>query len=163
MKKEIPQIKSSRELGEEARALVQSCSSCVLGTTDRTEGYAYTSFSTFAALDNGDLIFLWSDLSEHCQNVKHDERISVLCEQASTHSTPQAGSRVTLVGSVKQTEDEKVRDIFLSKHPKAQVYVDFTDFNFYVLCVEKAHLVAGFGKAVWIEAEDYRFLNNKLA
>ena len=45
---------------------------------------------------------------------------------------------------------------FLARHPDAGMYAGFKDFAFYRVAVERAHLVAGFGKidgrecAVWL-------------
>jgi hypothetical protein len=44
--------------------------------------------------------------------------------------------------------DPSARSRFLARHPEASLYVDFTDFSFYALTVESAHLVAGFGRIV---------------
>ena len=60
---------------------------------------------------------------------------------------PLAGARLTVCGEVKRLEDDNdARQTFLTKHPSAQMYADFTDFAFYQLEISEAYLVAGFGK-----------------
>lgn len=155
MKKELPLIPSSNEIGFEARKILRNSTSVVIGTTDRDEGYAYTSFCAIAPTLIGEAVFLWSDLSDHRQNVLADPRISILCEQASHRTNPQAGARVTLVGTVEVTDDAALKDVFLQKHPSAKLYADFADFNFFKFKLEKAHYVGGFGKAVWVERDHF--------
>lgn len=155
MKKELPLVPSSDEVGFEARKVLRNCVSGVIGTVDRDEGYAYTSFGSIGITWRGEPIFLWSDLSDHTQNAKQDQRVSLLCEQASHRSNPQAGARVTLVGTLRLCEDEALKAQYFAKHPSAQMYAGFEDFNFYAFTLEKAHSVGGFGKAVWVERDHF--------
>jgi putative heme iron utilization protein len=43
---------------------------------------------------------------------------------------------------------------FLARHPDAEIYAGFKDFHLYRVAVERAHLVAGFGKIRWLSAEE---------
>jgi heme iron utilization protein len=47
-----------------------------------------------------------------------------------------------------------LRDLWLATHPKAKLYVDFTDFAFVRLLPLGALLNGGFGKARIIEPQD---------
>ena len=49
-----------------------------------------------------------------------------------------------------------VADLYLEKHPNARQYVNFPDFQFYRLEVEKARYIAGFGRMGWITGDRYR-------
>ncbi|WP_417797564.1 HugZ family protein [Terasakiella pusilla] len=155
MKKELPLVPSSDDVGFEARKVLRNCVSGVIGTVDRDEGYAYTSFGSIGITWQGEPIFLWSDLSDHTQNAKQDPRVSLLCEQASHRSNPQAGARVTLVGTVRPCDDDVLKAQYFAKHPSAQMYAGFDDFNFYAFTLKKAHSVGGFGKAVWVERDHF--------
>ena len=42
---------------------------------------------------------------------------------------------------------------FLSTHPEAELYAGFTDFNCYRVIPERFHLVAGFGRIMWLDAD----------
>ena len=53
-------------------------------------------------------------------------------------------------------ERPALREIWLSAHPKAKLYVDFADFSFVRLLPVGALLNAGFGKARRVLAEDLR-------
>ena len=40
---------------------------------------------------------------------------------------------------------------FVSRHPSAAGYAGFGDFRLYRMKVERAHLVAGFGRIRWVD------------
>jgi putative heme iron utilization protein len=61
---------------------------------------------------------------------------------------------VTLMGRAAVVDDPLLRGRFLARHPSAALYADFADFRLYRIAVERAHLVAGFGRIHWIEAAD---------
>jgi putative heme iron utilization protein len=52
---------------------------------------------------------------------------------------------------------ERLKRRFVARHPGAAVYADFADFHLYRFAVERAHLVAGFGKVHWIDGADVLF------
>ncbi|NVJ91397.1 MAG: pyridoxamine 5'-phosphate oxidase family protein [Methylocystaceae bacterium] len=141
--------------GFDARKIARSCRSGAIATTDRNDATPYVSFCAYATDYRAQPIFLFSDLADHTQNLAQNAKVSLLCEQASHLSNPQAGPRVTLVGEVEKISDEQVCSLFLQQHASAKKYADFGDFNFYRLNVEKAHFVGGFGRAVWLDSKDY--------
>jgi putative heme iron utilization protein len=67
---------------------------------------------------------------------------------------PLTGPRATLVGRAARTTDERHRHRFLARHPDASMYAGFKDFHFYRVAVERAHMVAGFGKIRWLTAAE---------
>ena len=67
---------------------------------------------------------------------------------------PQAGARVSLMGRLDPTRDERHARRFLARHPQARSYAGFADFNFYRMSVSRARYVGGFAKAAWIEGRD---------
>lgn len=141
--------------GFEARKIVRACRSGALSTLDRDTHVPYVSFCAITSDYQGHIIFLLSNLADHTQNIAKNNKVSLLCEQASHLSNPQAGPRVTLVGKIEKIDDPDVCAIFVQTHPSAKMYAQFGDFNFYRLKVQKAHFVGGFGKAVWLDEKDY--------
>lgn len=139
----------------EARKIVRSCRSASLATMDREAQTPYVSFCAFVSDYEGNPILLLSDLADHTQNIAQNPNVSLLCEQASHLSNPQAGPRITLVGKMEAIVDENLHRLFLQIHPSAKMYAQFADFNFYQLKVEKAHYVGGFGTAQWIKGVTY--------
>lgn len=60
------------------------------------------------------------------------------------------------MGRAQPSGDPALRRRYLSRHPDAKGYVEFSDFHIYRITVSAAHLVAGFGEIHWIAGEDYR-------
>jgi hypothetical protein len=67
---------------------------------------------------------------------------------------PLTGPRVSLLGRAVRTADTSLLGRFCARHPSAATYAAFADFHLYRIVVERAHLVAGFGRIHWIEAPD---------
>jgi putative heme iron utilization protein len=99
-------------------------------------------------------ILLLSDLAEHSKAIANDDRVSLLFDGTAGLDQPLTGPRVTVVGRAVRTGDERLRRRFLARHPDAATYAAFKDFQFYRLAVERAHLVAGFGKIRWLSASE---------
>lgn len=96
-------------------------------------------------------ILLLSGLAEHTRAIEADGRISLLFDGTAGLDQPLTGPRVTVLGRASRTGDERLKARFLAHHPDAGMYAGFKDFNFYRVAVERAHLVAGFGKIRWID------------
>src|SRR5689334_21205250 len=86
-------------------------------------------------------------------------RLIRACDRATLATAMPAGSdnaltgpRVTVLGRIAPSEDPADRARFLARHPSAALYADFADFRFYRVAVERAHLVAGFGRIDWVDA-----------
>ena len=77
---------------------------------------------------------------------------SLLIDGTAGWKDPLAGPRVSLLGRIATVEDRGLKARFVARHPNAAIYADFADFRLYRMAVERAHLVAGFGKIHWIEA-----------
>lgn len=136
-----------------------------LGTIS-ADGFPFVSMVTVAAIGNRSVAMLLSGLAVHSQNLWRDQRASLLLIATSGRSVesgksagvsdPLSESRVSLVGNVTKLargDDANVRASFLVKHPSAAMYADFGDFAFYVLDVDVAHLVAGFGRIETVAGE----------
>jgi heme iron utilization protein len=64
---------------------------------------------------------------------------------------PSDRSRASLIGRAPIRRDERLVARYLARHPSAAGYAGFGDFKLYALDIERAHLVAGFGKIRWGE------------
>lgn len=139
-----------------ARRLVRRARSAALASTlAGSGGHAYASFVTVATDLDGSPLLLLSDLAEHTRNLKADNRASLLVEAASRRSNPQTGPRVTLIGRIERTENERHRHRFLTRHPAAAKYAAFSDFAAYRMDVERVHFVGGFAQARWVNGRDF--------
>jgi putative heme iron utilization protein len=99
-------------------------------------------------------ILLLSDLAEHSKAIAADSRVSLLFDGTHGLDQPLTGPRVTLVGRAARSDDERLGRRFLARHPDAGMYAGFRDFHFYRVAVERAHVVAGFGKIRWLGAAE---------
>lgn len=121
------------------------------------EGPPYGSLVEFVAADDGDAVFLLSDLAEHTSNFKADPRASLFISPQMAGGRPLALERVTLVGEVERVDDRNAfRDAYLDAHPHAVGYVDFSDFAFWRLSVQKVRYIGGFGRMSWVDESTYR-------
>jgi heme iron utilization protein len=137
-----------------ARRVTRTVPRAALGTILRAAGgWPYVSLVSVATDHDGAPLLL-SDLSEHVKNLKEDDRASLLFDATGELEDPLAGERVTLLGRLVRTTAPAHRARYLARHPAAAMYADFRDFAFYRMHVERAHLVAGFGRIHWIEGAE---------
>lgn len=149
---------SSRDAIETALALLAETSTGALGTLT-SDGYPLTSLVAFARDRDGAPLLLISSMALHTKNLAADRRASLLLRKEGGGDTL-ANARVTLIGTASLlTDAEAIADArtrFLARHPEAATYVGFPDFGFQTLKVERAHLVAGFGRIVEIPGAAFR-------
>lgn len=137
-----------------ARDLVRAAWKGTLSTVSRTAGHPYGSLVALATEPDGAPLLLLSGLAEHTKNIEADQRASVLIDGTSPGRAALTGPRVTLVGRIVEAAPETARRRYLARHPDASGFIDFADFKLYALRVEWAHLVAGFGRIVRLDAGD---------
>lgn len=143
------------ETGDIVRNLMRGASKAVLATEMRDTGAPYASLILVAWSHGCDPLFLLSDLADHTKNLHASPRGSLLIDGTEGLEDPLTGARVTLQGEVQKISDDVLKARFIARHPSASFYGTFKDFNLYQMTVERAHLVAGFGKIHWINAEDF--------
>jgi putative heme iron utilization protein len=138
-----------------ARQLLRSIDRAALATRrredDSTGGWPYVALVLLAVDHDASPLLLLSALAEHSKDIAKDDRVSLLIDGTIGLDDPLTGARVTLLGRLRKTDDTRHRVRFLNRHPGAGMYADFKDFSFYRMQVERAHLVAGFGRIHWIE------------
>jgi len=106
----------------------------------------------------GTPLILVSSLSAHTGQIIADPRSSLLLS-APGRGDPLAHPRISLLTRARRLDRESVegaraRQRFLARHPKAELYVDFTDFAFFALDVERASLNGGFARAYELASDD---------
>lgn len=112
------------------------------------------SFVMVATSAAGAPLLLLSDLAEHSRHMAADNRVSLLYREEQTDEDPLTRARLSLQGTAGETGDEADRARYLRRHPAAEQFAGFGDFRLYRVAVERAHLVAGFGRITWIDAGD---------
>ncbi len=139
--------------GAVVRALVRAADRAALSTAlADSDGWPYGSLVLAACDQDASPLLLMSDLAEHARNIAADPRLALLYDGTAGLDDPLAGARATLVGRAEKTGEPRHRARYLARHPSAQGYIAFTDFQLYRVRIERAHLVAGFGRIEWLGA-----------
>lgn len=119
-------------------------------------GFPYVSLVVVALDTDASPLLLISALAEHTKNLTRDPRASLLFDGTAGLAEPLTGARVTVLGEMARVAgDERPRMMarYLARHPSASGYAGFADFDLWRLRPERAHLVAGFGRIHWLDAE----------
>jgi hypothetical protein len=146
-----------RTAGEEARTLVAQTAVGTLATLS-DDGSPWASLVSYAALPDGSPVLFVSTLAEHGRNLVRDARASLVVAETPSGNDPLANGRVTLAGRVAVPEGEReatARAAYLAAVPTARFYADFKDFTLYVLEVERARWVGGYGRMDSADAGAY--------
>jgi putative heme iron utilization protein len=102
------------------------------------------------------LLTLISDLSPHTTALREHARASLMVGEPGK-GDPLAHPRLTLSVDAAFVDKDQVRESYLGKQPKAQLYFGFSDFHVVRLDPTGGHLNAGFGKAFRLTADDLSF------
>jgi len=132
-------------------------------------GFKFPAISrvSMAVLNNSEPVLLTSALSSHTLALKANPHCSLLIteigkeiqiKQASDND-PMTRARVSLfciASLVPAHDNDRLRDSFLARNPKAINYIDLPDFCFWRLKIEKGNFIAGFGRAYRFSGEQLR-------
>lgn len=135
-----------------ARRVMRGADRATLATS--YGGWPFASLVLVALDHDASPLLLMSDLAEHAKNIKANERVSLLFDGTAGLDDPLTGPRVTVLGEARTVEDAPHEARFLRRHPAAELYAGFSDFQLYRVSVTRAHLVAGFGRIHWIEGRE---------
>lgn len=122
------------------------------------KGTPFGSLTPFMLDKKGNPVLFLSDLAQHTENISKDKRCSLMIHRIDKDDIFNS-PRVTFVGKMTKVtgkEREELAKLYLRKHPEAKDFIDFEDFNFYRLTVDRIHYIGGFGDINWIDADDYR-------
>jgi len=154
-----PVQSANEEARETTRQLLREARFGTLATINEN-GYPFASLVTFA-LDRVQTPFLLvSRLSGHTKHLLADPRCSLLVGEPGK-GDPLAHARITIQCSaniIDRASDENIilRTLFIARHPKAALYIDFPDFLYIRLTMMEASLNGGFGKAFRLKSDDLR-------
>lgn len=145
-------LQAMTEPGKDVRDLIRGTDRAALATALAGDtAHPYASLVLVASAMDGSPLLFMSDLAEHARNLTRDARLSLLFDGTAGFDDPLAGPRATVLGRATPSADTRERARFLARHPSAERYADFPDFRLYRVAVERAHLVAGFGRIRWTE------------
>lgn len=144
----------TNEAATESRRLMRAEPVATLSTGLGDQGWPYGSLVLTAVDHAARPILLISTLAEHTKNILRDDRVSLMFDGTGGYQERLTGPRVTVMGGAEKAVDSHARDRFVARHPSAAMYAGFGDFAFYRVDVERAHIVAGFGKIDWVTADE---------
>jgi heme oxygenase (biliverdin-IX-beta and delta-forming) len=135
-----------------AKKLLREGRSGALATLIPGNGDPYCSLVNVATAIDGAPLLLLSSLALHTKNIQADARVSLMLDERK-EGDPLEGARIMLMGTCAKS-DPSVAGAYLRRHPEAELFANFGDFAFYRMEIGRAHLVAGFGRIVDINAKD---------
>ena len=140
-----------------ARSLLRRSRQGALATLMAGSGDPYCSLVNVASHPDGSPILLISRLALHTRNILADSRVSLMLDERA-EGDPLEGARIMLAGraeEVSQDDTTIFRRRYLSAHPSAEAFVDFKDFSFFRIRPTGTHLVAGFGRIIDLQPEQF--------
>lgn len=152
-----------RETDDDARALARrllhAATIAALGVIDPATGAPFVSRIAFGLMPGVGAVTLVSDLAHHARAMRIDARVSLLLGEPGPKGDPLIHPRLTLAATARwlsPTPSERARlaEAWLARHPKARLYIDFTDFHFVALDPQSALLNGGFARAYALGRQD---------
>ena len=109
--------------------------------------------------DTGQPVTLISTLADHTQALQANPNCAMLLGEPGDKGDPLTHPRLTLHATARfvsrgTSEHDALRNRYISRRPKAKLYVDFADFGFVKFVVSDAVLNGGFGKAWRLTSTD---------
>ncbi len=142
------------EFGTAVRRLMRRLTRVSLATLEAEGSAPYASLAMVALDHDASPLLLLSDLADHTKNLRADPRASLLFDGTADRAVPLAGERASVQGRIERVgRDDRLLARYVARHPDAAAYASFGDFNLYRMRVERAHLVAGFGRIRWVPAK----------
>ena len=114
----------------------------------------YASLALIAVDHDLSPILLISRMAVHTQAIQADARVSLLLDGTAGLDHALTGARLSIMGRAEISAEPRLRARYIARHPEAEMYAGFKDFDFYRVAVERAHLVSCFGKIDWIDAAE---------
>jgi putative heme iron utilization protein len=140
-----------------AKSLLRRSRQGALATLMVGSGDPYCSLVNVASAPDGAPILLISRLAIHTKNIIADGRVSLMLDERAP-GDPLEGARIMLAGRAEEVGDDDrqvLRRRYLNAHPSAEAFVDFKDFSFFRVRPSGTHLVAGFGRIIDLEPEQF--------
>ncbi|MEM1362037.1 MAG: pyridoxamine 5-phosphate oxidase [Pseudomonadota bacterium] len=152
-----------RETDDEARRLaselLEEARYGALGVLSPSTGLPHVTRVAIARDPDGAPMSLMSELSSHTSALLANPACSLLLGRVHDKGDPLVHPRMTLACTAMFTMHENeayqsLRAHYLLTQPKAQLYIDFTDFHFATFRITQIELNGGFGKAYHLTPED---------
>ena len=128
-----------------ARDVLHTCRTAGLATLDPQSGYPYNTATNIAVEPDGTPLFFTARLALHARNIEVDPRVSMVLapfNKGDAVTLP----RLTLVGKAILIGDEEVllaKARYISRYPKAKLYLSLPDTQLYRLDIEGVQINGG--------------------
>lgn len=144
-------------VAELAKTLVQFHCHGVVSTLATDGDFPYGSVIDYLPLSQGDVVILLHEKAEHYRYLSASPKASLLINAHLAEHEALLIPRVTLLGEARRAPDcrDMVRE-YLDRHPDAEPYISLDGMHFFQLDVTGVRYIAGSGRAVWLDAVDYR-------
>ncbi len=157
-----PVHKTNDEAFELTRILLAETKYASLAVNDKDSNFPLVSRIAACYDEKLGLFFAGSDLSVHSKCLVEDKKCSIMLGEPGK-GDGLAYARITFVAETSRMLNEdkqrsEFREAFLKTHPKAELYIDFGDFGFYPLKIQRGLLNGGFGKAFHLDENDLSHL-----
>ncbi|WP_439522238.1 HugZ family protein [Marivita sp.] len=142
-----------------AKSLIARARFATLSFLDPKDGGPMVSRIALVSGPDGLPLSLMSDLSHHSTALKANPLCALLIGEPEDKGDPLTHPRLSLRARAHfvrhgTSGHGSLADAFLSKQPKAKLYIGFADFALVTFAPLGAHLNGGFGKAFTLTAED---------
>lgn len=153
-----------RETDNEARSiacgLMRAARFAALAVIHPETGAPHVTRVGFGLAPSGHPVTLVSDLSLHTRALRARPDAALLVGEPGPRGDPLTHPRLTLSVHARfvmrdDPDHPALRAAWLADHPKAGLYVDFSDFSFVRFDLQGGALNAGFGKAFQLVPEDF--------
>lgn len=121
------------------------------------KGTPFGSLVAYSVDSEGRPYIFISDLAVHTKNIEKNSKVSLMVYKEDKEDLFNS-QRITFVGKmvvVGDKEREVLKKEYLKRHPTAETFIDFGDFNFYRLEVDRIHCIGGFGDIGWVTPEEW--------
>jgi heme iron utilization protein len=140
--------------------LLQQTSTAALATLHA--GEPAVSMVPYALMPNSAMLVIHvSQLASHTQDMRSHPGVSLLVTApAGSAETALALPRVSVQGLARPCVPEMkdytaARGVYLSRFPESEELFSFTDFSLFVIEVQSARFVAGFGSAISLSPDQF--------
>jgi heme iron utilization protein len=142
-----------------AMSLLSSARHAALAVIDPDHGGPAIGRIAFALAQDGAPMTLVSSLSTHAAALIAGTPSAIMLGEPGAKGDPLTHPRLMLRTHSRclaspAGSDAALRKHWLSRHPKARLYIDFADFSFFAFDILDARLNAGFGKAFRLSKDD---------
>ena len=142
-----------------AARLVGEARLAALALVDPADGSPHVTRIAFAHDSEAGYLTLVSDLAAHSRLLRAAPRAALLLGEAPDKGDPLAFPRLSLSATAQFIDRDSAghsaaRPLWLARHPKSALYVDFADFHFVRFTPLSADLNGGFGKAYRLTPTD---------